>query len=139
MSEPTIPSRPSIAMLAVGAVLFVVLVAAWLFAELNHVGTGPLFTLAGPIIAGLFLVGPISETRNAAQAAAAQTNGVMDGRVKAAVTAALAERDGAVEAAVAAALAKRDAARTRQALGDIGLGDHLDQQPDPAGSQGGAQ
>ena len=129
MSEQPTSSRPSTAALTVGTILFVVLVGAWLFAELNGIGTGPLLALAGPIIAGLFLAGPIGEARSAAQAAAAQTNGVMDSRFKAAATAALSEQHEATKAAVAAALADRDAARTRQALGDIGIGDHLDQPP----------
>ena len=90
--------------LIIGAVIFGVTVAAWLIAESQGISTGPLLGFAVPVVAALFLAPSVSATRHAAEATAAQTNGVLDGRMK---------------AAVSAALADRDAARTRQMQGDI--------------------
>lgn len=93
------------ATLVVGGLVFTVTAGVWLGAEAIGVSTGPLLALAGPVIAALFLAGPVGSAARDAQTAANQTNGGLDQRVK---------------AAVSAALADRDAARTRQALGDIG-------------------
>ena len=97
-------NRPTLAMMIIGAVIFVAVIGAWLVAEFNHIGTGALLAFAVPVVAGLFVGQQLGATRDAAQQAANQTNGILDGRI---------------EAAVSTALAKRDAARTRQAVGDI--------------------
>ena len=97
-------NRPTLAMMIIGSIIFVTVIVAWLVAEFNGVATGALLAFAVPVVAALFLGQQLGATRDAAQAAANQTNGVLDGRI---------------EAAVSTALAKRDAARTRQAAGDI--------------------
>ncbi len=97
-------NRPTLAMMVIGAVIFVAVIVAWLVAEFNHIGTGALLAFAVPVVAALFVGQQLGATRDAAQQAAAQTNGALDSRIK---------------AGVAAALAARDAARTRQANGDI--------------------
>ena len=97
-------NRPTLAMMIIGAVIFVCVTAAWLTAEFNHIGTGALLAFAVPVVGALFIGQQLGATRDAAQQAASQTNGALDARIK---------------AGVAAALADRDAARTRQAKGDI--------------------
>lgn len=99
-------TRPTNTMLVIGAVIFVTVTGAWLFAEFNHIGTGALLAFAVPVVSALFLGHQLGQTATAAQQAANQTNGMMESRV---------------ESAVASALAKRDAARTRQVMGDIGV------------------
>lgn len=95
---------PTTTMLIIGAVIFVAVIAAWLFAEFNHIGTGALLAFAVPVVGALFIGHQLGSTADAAKQAVSQTNGGLDGRVK---------------SAVSAALADRDAARTRQAQGDI--------------------
>ena len=97
-------NRPTLAMMVIGAVIFVAVIVAWLVAEFNHIGTGALLAFAVPVVAALFVGQQLAGARDAAQQAASQTNCVLDSRIK---------------AGVAAALADRDAARTRQAKGDI--------------------
>lgn len=87
-----------------GAVLFCAVIGAWIFAKLHDVDTTELLAFAVPVIGALFLVGPINQAAQSSAQAAQQTNGVLDARI---------------QAAVSKALATRDAARTRQALGDI--------------------
>lgn len=90
--------------LAAGVVIFVVVVAAWVYAKAHGIETGELISFAVPVVGALFLAGPIGAAASSAQQAAHQTNGVLGDRI---------------EAAVSSALAKRDAARTRQAQGDV--------------------
>lgn len=97
-------TRPTLAMMIIGAVIFVAVLVAWLVAEFNGVATGALLAFAVPVVGALFIGHQLGATRDAAQQAATQTNGMMETRVK---------------SAVASALADRDAARTRQAQGDI--------------------
>jgi hypothetical protein len=87
-----------------GAILFVAVIAAWVYCKVQGINTTELLAFAVPVIGALFLVGPINQAAQASQQAAAQTNGVLDARI---------------QSAVSSALAKRDAARTRQANGDI--------------------
>ena len=96
--------KPTTAMMIIGTIVFVATLGAWLFAEFNHIGTVALLAFAAPVVVALFVGQQLGATRDAAQQAAAQTNGALDSRIK---------------AGVAAALADRDAARTRQANGDI--------------------
>lgn len=105
-------NRPTLAMMIIGAVIFVCVTVAWLVAEFNHIGTGALLAFAVPVVAALFVGQQLGATRDAAQQAASQTNGALDSRIK---------------AGVAAALADRDAARTRQAKGDISADDQAAQ------------
>lgn len=98
-------SVPTAVTMGFGVVVFVATLVAWLYGESVHVPTTILWTVAGPIIIALFVGHQLGTTADAARQAASQTNGVLDARVK---------------AAVSAALADRDAARTRQAQGDIG-------------------
>lgn len=95
----------------IGAVIFVVVTAAWVFCKLNKLETGELLAFAVPVVGALFLVGSVDragdkaeKAADAASQAAQQTNGVLDARI---------------QSAVSKALATRDAARTRQAQGDI--------------------
>ncbi|MFT3876187.1 MAG: hypothetical protein QM708_07185 [Propioniciclava sp.] len=99
-NDKTMPLRSLVA----GIIMTGLFLGAWLAAEQSGVDSSPIWVIAGPVILGL-LVGEVvaSASRNSAQAAS-QTNGVLDARIK---------------AAVSAALADRDAARTRQAQGDI--------------------
>jgi hypothetical protein len=87
-----------------GAILFVAVIAAWVYCKVQGINTTELLAFAVPVIGALFLVGPINAAASSASQAATQTNGMMGPRI---------------EAAVASALAKRDAARTRLAQGDI--------------------
>ena len=127
MTDQPYTPRPTPGMMIIGTVIFVATLAAWLYAETHDVDTSALLAFAVPVVGALFLSSGISAARSAAEQSANQTNGSMDAKIRAAMGSALSEHDGALEAAVSAALAKRDAARTRQALGDIGIGDHLDQ------------
>ena len=111
--------KPTTTMLVIGTIVFIVTIAAWLIAEFNHVPTGALLAFSVPVVAALFLANNLNRTAEAAQQAAAQTNGALDARIKAGVAAGIAEQLPAIEQAAAAANAKRDAARTRQAQGDI--------------------
>ena len=88
-----------------GTIIFVATLAAWLYGEQMGVETTTLWTVSTPVVMALFIGTAVGEAADAARQAAAQTNGAMDPRIK---------------AAVAAALADRDAARTRQAVGDLG-------------------
>lgn len=88
-------NRPTIAMLIIGTIVFVAVLACWLLAEFNHIGTGALLAFAVPVVSALFLANNLTRTASAAQQAASQTNGMLDARVKAAVTAALSDRDAA--------------------------------------------
>lgn len=92
------------ASMIIGVVVMAIGVAAWLYGELHDVDTSILWTVLPVILGALFIGTTMADTKAAAQAAATQTNGTLESRVK---------------AAVAAALADRDAARTRQSVGDI--------------------
>lgn len=96
--------KPTTTMLVIGTVIFVTVIAAWLTAEFNHIGTGALLAFAVPIVGALFIGHQLGTTADAAKQAANQTNGLLESRVK---------------SAMASALADRDAARTRQAVGDV--------------------
>lgn len=97
-------TRLSVGHLVAGTVIYITTIAAWILAASRGIDTGPLFYMAGPVVAGLFLLQPLTKAADNAQLAAQQTNGVLDKRI---------------ETAVSSALAKRDAARTRQTVGDI--------------------
>lgn len=97
-------NQPTLGMMIIGCIIFVSTLATWVYAESIGIPTGALFAIAGPVIGALFLVGPISTAAKSAEQAAQQTNGVMEERMI---------------AAASKALAIRDAARTRQARGDI--------------------
>lgn len=99
-------TRLSVGHLVAGTVIYITTIAAWILAASRGIDTGPLFYMAGPVVAGLFLLQPLTKAADNAQLAAQQTNGVMDSRIENAVT---------------NALANRDAARTRQAVGDVGI------------------
>ena len=96
--------KPTRATMAFGTVVLLAALAAWLYGEKNGIDTNIVWVVVGPITVALFMGGKVDEAASAANQAAQQTNGVLDGRIK---------------AAVAGALADRDAARTRQAQGDI--------------------
>lgn len=100
-------SVPTAVTMGFGVVVFLGTIAAWLYGESIHVNTAIVWTVAGPIIVALFVGHQLGTTADAAKQAASQTNGVLDARIK---------------ASVSAALADRDAARTRQAQGDISSG-----------------
>lgn len=95
-----------LAVLIVGLLVFAMTCATWLFAAINGIDPGPLFYIAGPVIASLFVAPSLGKAADNAAQAATQTNGQLDARL---------------EAAAGRALAKRDAARTRQAVGDVGI------------------
>ena len=88
-----------------GVVIFLASLAAWLFGEMHGIDTNVVWMVSGPLLVALFIGTKVDDAKTAAEQAVAQTNGVLDGRIK---------------SSVAAALADRDAARTRQANGDIG-------------------
>lgn len=98
------PAVLQLAQLVAGTVITVATIAAWLWGKTHGVDTGELMAFVVPIVGALFLVTAVGRGTEAAQAAAAQTNGMLDARVK---------------AAVSSALADRDQARTRQLQGDI--------------------
>lgn len=94
-------------MLAAGTIITLATIAAWLYAATHGIDTAPLFAFAIPVVGALVIANGLGKTADAAQQAATQTNGLLGPRIKAEVTAALAERD---------------AARTRQAVGDVSEG-----------------
>lgn len=87
-----------------GTVIVLATLGAWLYAEANGIGTGPLLGFVVPVVGALFIGRNLGTAKEAAQQAATQTNGGLEARVK---------------SATAQALAERDAARTRQVQGDI--------------------
>lgn len=97
-------NRPNTATMTFGVIIFISALAAWLWGETHGVNTDILWIVTTPVVGALFVGQQVAHAADAAQQAAAQTNGALDGRVK---------------AAMASALADRDAARTRQAQGDI--------------------
>ena len=101
---------PNLPMMIIGVLVFALATAAWLYGERSGIDTTIIWTVATPVVGALFLVGPITSAAQPAQQAAAQTNGILEARMK---------------SAMAAALADRDAARTRQARGDIAALDRL--------------
>lgn len=98
-------TRPSRWSMTFGVVIFLASLAAWLFGEMNGIDANVVWMVSGPLLVALFIGTKVDDAKTAAEQAAAQTNGVLDGRIK---------------SSVAAALADRDAARTRQTNGDIG-------------------
>ncbi|MGW5239503.1 hypothetical protein ACWEOW_11270 [Monashia sp. NPDC004114] len=94
-----------LAMLGAGTLITLAVIAAWLWGKTNGIETTELMAFAVPVVGALFLVTPLTKAADSAAQAAQQTNGAMDARIK---------------SAVSAALADRDAARTRQAVGDVG-------------------
>ena len=112
---------PTVATMGFGVVVFLATLAAWLYGEQQGVNTAMLWTLSVPLVLALFLGQGINEAAGAAKQAAAQTNGVLDARIRSAVQGVVSDALPAlVKSATSAALADRDAARTRQARGDIG-------------------
>ena len=101
-------NQPTLGMMVIGCIIFLGVLAAWLYAESRNIDTSALLAFAVPVVSALFLAGTVQRGAEAAERAANQTNGALDGRI---------------QAAVSAALANRDAARTRQARGDIATGD----------------
>ena len=97
---------PRLYVMIVGLLIFTVTCVSWLFAAIHKVDPGPLFYIAGPVIASIFLAPAIGDSAKNSAIAANNTNGQMDGRIK---------------SAVASALSERDATRTRQAVGDISI------------------
>lgn len=87
--------KPTTTMLVIGTVIFVTVTVAWLVAEFNHIGTGALLAFAVPIVGALFIGHQLGSTADAAKQAANQTNGILNERLEAAVTSALAKRDAA--------------------------------------------
>lgn len=84
-----------IAPLIAGCVVFVATMVGWLIAETHGVDSEPIFYVAAPVISTLFLAPGINKAVEASTEAARNTNGVLDSRVQAAVTSALAHRDAA--------------------------------------------
>lgn len=101
MNTHPMPTRSLVA----GTVIFLATLAAWLYGAQAGVDTTMLWAVSTPLVLGLFLGETVTAAATSARQAAIQTNGSLEGRVK---------------AATAQALAERDAARTRQVLGDIG-------------------
>ncbi len=97
-------NQPTLGTMIIGCIIFLGVLAAWLYAESRDIDTSALLAFAVPVVSALFLSGAVQRGAEAAERAANQTNGALDGRI---------------QAAVSAALANRDAARTRQARGDI--------------------
>ena len=94
--------QPSIAMLIIGTIVFTVTTTAWLICAFNGFDASGMLFFAVPVIGSLFLVDGIrtlysgvGQARDAAERAANQTNGALDGRIQAAVSQALAVRDAA--------------------------------------------
>lgn len=124
-------SGRTLATMAFGTVIFLAAVAAWLYGELHGLATDILWLVVVPIVSALFVSQPLAnladrttQAGDAARQAASQTNGVLDERIRGAVSGAMSEAlPGIVKAATSSALADRDAARTRQVRGDVSLDD----------------
>lgn len=125
----------TVATMLFGTVIFLAATVAWLYAEMMGVSTDILWLVVVPIVSALFVSQPLANLADrthaagdAARQAANQTNGVLDERIKGAVSGAVStalgeQLPGIVKAATSSALADRDAARTRQSRGDISLND----------------
>lgn len=78
--------------------VFVVCVAAFVVLAVRGQDTGSFVAFVGPVLAGLFVTAKLNERSDAQDAVLAkisrQTNGVLDERIRSAVTAVLDERDG---------------------------------------------
>lgn len=94
----------TVSAMAFGTIIFIATLAAWLYGAEKGVDTTVLWSVVTPVIGFLFIGGALNKTADNAAQAATQTNGSMDGKIKSAVSTALAERDHA---------------RTRQVNGDI--------------------
>ena len=131
MNDQNAGAGRTVATMLFGTIIFLAATAAWLYAESLGVPTDILWLVVVPIVSALFVSQPLANLADrthaagdAARQAANQTNGVLDERIRGAVSTALGEQlPGIVKAAASSALADRDAARTRQARGDISL-DH---------------
>lgn len=86
-----------------GTIIFIVSLAAWLYASERDMPTEIIWVVAIPVITALFIGESLAGTARNAAKTVEQTNGAMGARI---------------ESAVAKALGNRDAARTRQARGD---------------------
>ena len=100
----------------IGVVVFLAVLAAWLYGEERGVDTEILWITATPVIMALAVGQGLANTANAAKQAADQTNGTLEARIQASLT---------------SALAARDAARTRQAAGDIATPTHKPERSAP--------
>lgn len=85
--------KTSTATLVVGTIVFVVTVAAVVVLQVTAHPTDQLLTLAGPVVAALLITGRIDHHADTEQTKldriTAQTNGVLDQRIKSGTTAAL--------------------------------------------------
>jgi len=104
MSDPK-TGTPNMGMLIAGCFVFGISIGGWLYASVSHIDATPILGFAIPIVGALFVGNSLGKAADNAAQAAAQTNGALDSRIK---------------AAVSSALADRDFARTRQQHGDIG-------------------
>ena len=131
----------TVATMLFGTIIFLAATGAWLYAEMMGVSTDILWLVVVPIVSALFVSQPLANLADrthaagdAARQAANQTNGVVDERIRGAVSTALGEQlPGIVKAAASSALADRDAARTRQVRGDISLNDPVAKRATPEG------
>lgn len=87
-------------LLLAGCLVFVVTLAAYLYAEGQHIESSPILWLGGAIVGALFLGGQLTNlggrvdtVADLARKVDGQTNGGLDTRIAAAVAAELARRD----------------------------------------------
>ena len=76
--------------MAFGTVIFLATLGAWLYGESHAIDTNILWGVSTPLVMALFVGHQIGELGDAARAAANQTNGSLDARLKNAVNEALA-------------------------------------------------
>lgn len=100
--------KPNTSTMIFGVIIFLAALGAWLWGETHNVNTDILWIVTTPVIGALFIGHQLGATAEHAQQAANQTNGLLEGRVK---------------SAMSSALADRDAARTRQTQVDKGATD----------------
>lgn len=85
----------TVAAMLFGTIIFIATLVAWIYASLNDIDSTVLWSVVTPVIGFLFIGGALSKTAEHAEQAAIQTNGSLEAKVRAQVSAALADRDAA--------------------------------------------
>jgi hypothetical protein len=122
MPGPRSSANPT-AVLIAGAVIFLATVAAYLFCEVNHLNSGPMLYLAGPVIAALLIANRVDSLGNRTnrqlehvagevQTVKQQTNGELTARINASHDSLAQRMPAIVDDAVRRILAERDQVAT---------------------------
>lgn len=85
--------KPNLPMLIVGTIIFLSSLGGWLYASTHDIDASAILAFASPVVGFLLLGNIVQRAATAAEQAASQTNGSLEAKIKANVSAALSERD----------------------------------------------